>query len=55
MAVTGSLGAITGAITQQSLLVDLQGGSGSGDSGDSVIGGLTTRWDYLLQQLLPVL
>jgi hypothetical protein len=32
-AVTGSLGAITGAITQQSLLVDLQGGSGSGDSG----------------------
>jgi hypothetical protein len=33
VAVTGSLGAITGAITQQSLLVDLQGGSGSGDSG----------------------
>ena len=33
VAVTGSLGAITGAITQQSLLVDLQGGSSSGDSG----------------------
>ena len=32
VAVTGSLGAITGAITQQSLLVDLQGGSSSGDS-----------------------
>ena len=32
-AVTGTLGAITGAITQQSLVVDLQGGSGSGDSG----------------------
>jgi len=33
VAVTGSLGAITGTITQQSLLVDLQGGSSSGDSG----------------------
>mgnify|MGYP003627141248 CR=1 FL=1 len=33
VAVTGSLGAITGTITQQSLVVDLQGGSGSGDSG----------------------
>jgi len=33
VAVTGSLGAITGAITQQSFLVDLQGGSGSGDVG----------------------
>ena len=32
VAVTGSLGAITGTITQQSLLVDLQGGSSSGDS-----------------------
>ena len=32
-AVTGTLGAITGTITQQSLVVDLQGGSGSGDSG----------------------
>jgi len=32
VAVTGTLGAITGTITQQSLLVDLQGGSGSGDS-----------------------
>ncbi len=32
VAVTGSLGAITGTITQKSLLVDLQGGSGSGDS-----------------------
>ena len=33
VAVTGSLGAITGAITQKSFLVDLQGGSGSGDVG----------------------
>ena len=33
VAVTGSLGAITGTITQQSFLVDLQGGSGSGDVG----------------------
>ena len=33
VAVTGSLGAITGVITQQSFLVDLQGGSGSGDVG----------------------
>jgi len=32
VAVTGSLGAITGVITQNSLLVDLQGGSSSGDS-----------------------
>ena len=33
VAVTGSLSAITGTITQQSFLVDLQGGSGSGDVG----------------------
>ena len=33
VAVTGSLGAITGTITQKSFLVDLQGGSGSGDVG----------------------
>ena len=33
VAVTGSLGDITGAITQKSFLVDLQGGSGSGDVG----------------------
>ena len=33
VAVTGSLGAITGAITQESFLVDLQGGSSSGDVG----------------------
>lgn len=33
VAVTGSLGAITGTITQNSLLVDLQGGSSSGDVG----------------------
>jgi len=32
VAVTGSLAAITGTITQHSLLVDLQGGSSSGDS-----------------------
>tara|TARA_S200002703_G_scaffold29017_1_gene24890 strand:- start:17942 stop:19543 length:1602 start_codon:yes stop_codon:yes gene_type:complete len=31
VAVTGTLSAITGAITQESLLVDLQGGSSSGD------------------------
>ena len=33
VAVPGSLGAITGMITQRSFLVDLQGGSGSGDVG----------------------
>ena len=33
VAVTGSLGAITGVITQESFLVDLQGGSSSGDVG----------------------
>tara|TARA_R100001510_G_scaffold57768_1_gene67612 strand:- start:5204 stop:6784 length:1581 start_codon:yes stop_codon:yes gene_type:complete len=33
VAVTGSLSAITGTITQKSFLVDLQGGSGSGDVG----------------------
>jgi hypothetical protein len=33
VAVTGSLDAITGTITQKSFLVDLQGGSGSGDVG----------------------
>ena len=33
VAVTGTLGDITGVITQQSFLVDLQGGSGSGDVG----------------------
>ena len=32
VAVTGSLGAITGAITQHSFVVDLQGGSSSGDN-----------------------
>ena len=32
VAVTGSLGAITGTITQHSFLVDLQGGSSSGDN-----------------------
>ena len=32
VAVTGSLGAITGTITQRSFLVDLQGGSSSGDN-----------------------
>ena len=32
-AVTASLNDVSGAITQQSLVVDLQGGSGSGDSG----------------------
>lgn len=32
VAVTGSLGAITGAITQTTFLVDLQGGSASGDN-----------------------